>query len=121
MLKLASALLVSGLVLILSLPLSFAHAVLVKSTPDAGGVLPQDSLELHLTFTEALEPRFSTFKLEAVDDGEKAPVSVSFEERDKSVVLKLANKLRPGSYKVHWNVVSTDTHRSEGELAFSVK
>ena len=121
MFKLVSALLAAGLVLVFSLPFAFAHAVLVKSSPAAGEVLPQDSLELHLTFTEALEPRFSTFKVEAVDGGDKAPVSVSFEERDKSVVLKLENKLRPGSYKLHWNVVSTDTHRSEGELAFSVK
>jgi len=29
--------------------------------------------------------------------------------------------LLPGSYRVHWRVLSVDTHRSEGSFTFSVR
>ena len=37
------------------------------------------------------------------------------------LVLTLAKPLMAGSYQVAWHVVSTDTHRIQGNLAFTVK
>ena len=42
-------------------------------------------------------------------------------EGDKTLVLTLAKPLMAGSYQVAWHVVSTDTHRIQGNLAFTVK
>lgn len=41
----------------------FAHSDLESSTPAAGEVLPAAPAEVTLTFTEAAEVRFSTFKV----------------------------------------------------------
>lgn len=43
-----------------------AHAELASSTPAAGAVLEQAPAEVSLTFTEAVEVRFSTFKVYAL-------------------------------------------------------
>lgn len=120
MFKPAAVLLASVFALALSASAAFAHAVLVKSSPGAGEALAQDDLELHLTFSEALEPSFSIFKIEAVD-GADAKVSVSFDDDRREVVLRLDEKLRAGSYRVRWKVVTKDTHRMEGALPFLVR
>ena len=39
---------------------------------------------------------------------------------DKQLVLLLP-PLTPGRYRVHWHVVSVDTHRTEGEYSFTVE
>ena len=39
----------------------------------------------------------------------------------KTLVLTLARPLSSGTYQVAWHVVSTDTHRIQGNLAFTVK
>ncbi len=118
--RVTSTLPAAMIALMLSATFAMAHAVLVRSDPGSGGILSPDDLELRLTFNDVLEPQFSTFKIEAVD-GDDTAVSVSFQEGGKSAVLRLQGKLRPGSYRVHWRVVSTDTHRSEGVLPFSVR
>ena len=109
-------------VLALSLPISAAnaHAALIKSSPKSGATISQSDLEFNLTFSEAIEPGFSAFKIESVD-GSEAKISIAFDEDRRAVVLKLGNKLQPGKYRVHWKIVSVDTHRTEGELSFSVK
>lgn len=43
-----------------------AHAELASSTPSAGAVLESSPAEVSLTFTEAVEVRFSTFKVYAL-------------------------------------------------------
>lgn len=45
---------------------AYAHADLASSTPAAGAVLEHPPAEVSLTFTEAVEVRFSTFKVYAL-------------------------------------------------------
>jgi methionine-rich copper-binding protein CopC len=120
MFKSASVPLVSVLALGLSASMSYGHAVLVKSVPDDGGILTQDDRELRLTFSEALEPRFSTFKIEAAD-GDDSTVSISFDDDHRRVVLRLDRMLRAGNYRLRWKLVATDMHKMEGSLSFSVR
>jgi len=39
---------------------------------------------------------------------------------NKQLVLSLP-PLGPGRYRVHWHVVSVDTHRTEGEYSFTIE
>jgi len=96
---------------------AFGHAHLSKSTPAAGATVSPPT-EIVLSFTEPLEPAFSTIELrdsmgKRIDAG-KAQV--------KDDVMRLSLKPLPaGRYTVNWRVLSVDTHKSQGNFAFTVK
>src|SRR5580700_7431296 len=88
-----------------------AHAFLDHASPLVGSTVPAAPHEVVLTFTQNLEPAFSTAEVTdsggaRVDQG-KAAVSGN----TMTVGLK---SLGPGSYKVHWHALSVDTHPPEG-------
>ena len=101
-------------------PAAFAHAFLDKASPPVGSEVPASPPALNLTYTEPVEPLFSTIQVTdasgaRMDDGK--PVTQD-DGRILSVKLK---KLPPGAYKVEWHVTSVDTHKTEGHFSFSVK
>jgi copper resistance protein C len=94
-----------------------AHAFLDHASPLVGSTVPAAPHEVVLTFTQSLEPAFSTAQVTdasgaRVDQG-KAAVS------GNSMTIGL-KALGPGSYKVHWHVLSVDTHSTEGTFMFHV-
>jgi len=100
---------------------AFAHAQLEKATPSVGGAVASPS-EIRLKFSEGIEPRFSGIALTAAG-GAAVPLGQSkVEGDDKSVlVAPITKALAPGVYTVHWHAVSTDTHHTQGDFAFTVK
>lgn len=75
-----------------------------------------------LTFTEGLEPAYSTI---AVTDEADQPVptgaaTVSAEDASKLSVMP-TKPFMPGIYKVDWHVLSKDGHSTSGSYRFSVK
>jgi methionine-rich copper-binding protein CopC len=96
---------------------AFGHAHLSKSAPASGSTVTPPA-EIVLSFTEPLEPAFSTIELrdsmgKQIDAG-KAQV--------KDDVMRLPLKPLPaGRYIVKWRVLSVDTHKSQGDFAFTVK
>lgn len=98
-----------------------AHAFPDHSDPAVGSTVSTAPNELRIWFTQDLEPAFS--KVE-VSDANGAAV----DKGDAKVDAQTANLLRvslkplaPGSYKVHWRVVSVDTHPTQGDFTFTVK
>jgi methionine-rich copper-binding protein CopC len=94
-----------------------AHAFLDHASPLVGSTVPAAPHEVVLTFTQNLEPAFSTAQVTdpsgaRVDQG-KAQVSGN----TMTIGLK---SLGPGSYKVHWHALSVDTHSTEGAFTFHV-
>ena len=98
-----------------------AHAFLNQAVPPVGGTVAASPPEIRLTFTEAIEPRFSGIDL-ATGDGRAIATGAAAVDpgNDKQLVL-LVPPLTPGRYRVHWHVVSVDTHRTEGEYSFTVE
>ena len=104
------------LALIVAATPAMAHARLTKATPAAGSKA-KSPRHVVLTFSEALEPAFSGALL-MDDDGRNlsgAPVRV-----DGTVMTLTPDRLAPGRYHVSWHAVGHDTHRTEGEFAFTV-
>lgn len=97
-----------------------AHAFLQTAIPRVGSTASAVS-ELRLTFTEALEAAFSTVTLSHAGG---APVATPKAQPDPSdpkvLVLKLAQPLPSGQYRVEWRVVSVDTHHTQGSYQFTV-
>jgi len=79
--------------------------------------VPNAPHDVTLSFTQSLEPAFSTVEVTdasggRVDQG-KATVTGSI----MSIGLK---SLPAGSYKVHWHALSFDTHTTQGTFTFHV-
>ena len=99
---------------------ALAHAFLNEAAPLVGGTVPASPKEIRLTFTEAIEPRFSGIDVAAADGRAIATgPAVVDPGNDRQLVLALP-PLAPGRYRVRWHVVSVDTHRTEGEYSFAV-
>ena len=109
--------LVSLLLIALAPVAARAHAFLDHASPLVGSTVPAAPHEVVMTFTQNLEPAFSTAQVTdsggaRVDQG-KAQVSGN----TMTVGLKA---LGPGSYKVRWHALSVDTHTTEGAFTFHV-
>jgi copper resistance protein C len=100
---------------------ALSHAFLDRAAPLVGGTVPASPKEIRLTFTEAIEPRFSGIDL-TTGDGRMIATGAAVVDagNDKQLVL-FVPPLTPGRYRVHWHVVSVDTHRTEGEYSFTVE
>ena len=98
----------------------WAHAHLVSADPPVGGAsAPTDTLKL--TFSEGVELAFCKVEVTMADGMDTGPAKLASDPADdKIMVVTLPKKLGPGSYKVHWHVVSVDTHHTEGTFAFTV-
>jgi methionine-rich copper-binding protein CopC len=107
---------------------AFAHPKLVSATPAASSTVSGPT-QITLAFSEALMSQMSG--LDLVMTGmpgmaSHAPMKVagfktSVSQDGKSLVAALPRALPAGSYDAHWHVVSTDTHRVEGHLTFTVR
>jgi methionine-rich copper-binding protein CopC len=99
---------------------ALAHAMLDHASPLVGSTVATAPRAVALTFTQKLEPAFSTVRVvnasgARVDQG-KAQV-----DPGSRTVLSIGLKaLPPGAYKVFWKVLSVDTHATEGNFSFTV-
>jgi copper resistance protein C len=108
------------LVVLLGAGPALAHAFLDRASPGVGSEVSGSPPTLNLTYTEPVEPLFSTVKVTdasdtRVDEGKPTPLE---DGRVLSVRLKT---LPPGEYSVEWHVTSVDTHKTEGHFTFTVK
>jgi methionine-rich copper-binding protein CopC len=99
---------------------AFAHAFLQRASPPVGSEIPVSPANVTITFTEGVEPAFSTIEVQnaqgtRVDKAD--PHLVGGEQTKLAVDLP---KLPPGKYAVIWHATSVDTHKTEGRFTFSV-
>ncbi|MGH7110177.1 MAG: copper resistance CopC family protein [Stellaceae bacterium] len=100
--------------------LARAHAFLDHASPAVGSAVPTAPPAVTLWFSQDLEPAFSSVTVmnqagTQVDLGNvRVPPG---QPAELQVGLK---PLPPGTYTVHWHVVSVDTHPTEGTFTFQV-
>lgn len=99
----------------------FAHAFLDHAVPAVGGTVSAAPGELTLSFSEGVELAFSHVELTSAE-GAAIPVGKPSFGGDGQTTLhvKVARALKPGTYIVHWRVVSVDTHKTSGTYKFTV-
>ena len=98
-------------------PLS-AHAYPAVSMPNNGATLKEPPSEVRIQFTEAIEMAFSAVTVvgpnkEVVSQGKLRKLA------DNTVAIGL-KPLLAGNYTVQWQVLSGDTHVTEGVLRFTI-
>jgi methionine-rich copper-binding protein CopC len=112
-----------ALILILSFFLSSAwgHAFPLRSEPRVGRTTATPPPNVKIWFDGELEPVFSTI---AVYNSAKQRVDKGNGRVSPSDATLLEVDLLPlpsGTYRVYWNVVAKDTHRTEGDFLFTTE
>ncbi len=109
---------IAGMIpLLLATAAANAHALLDHAEPRVGNTVAAPPREVTLWFTQKLEPAFSSITVtnaagQRVDTG-KARISGS----QMSVSLRAGGS---GTYRVNWQVLSVDAHRTNGNFTFQV-
>ncbi len=109
------------LILALSAPAAWAHAVLEQATPRVGSTVATGPTTLTLTFSEPVVLAVSRMSL--TDAAGKplplGPLAWAAGDR-KRLTAPIPTRLAPGLYRVSWRVVSADTHVTQGRFEFRV-
>ena len=121
---------------------TLAHSSLESSTPADDSTVKKAPTEISLTFSEEIEPNFSTFVVyplgqgedhEALEekadallvqvlstpDGKELDAPLLTEKASATVTLALPKDLKPGSYAVMWRALSVDTHTVQDLMVFT--
>lgn len=99
---------------------ALAHAHLNRAMPAPGSVQAQPPKEVTLSFTEALEAKFSAIEVRDAKGAAMQTGPATLVSGDTAQLRVPLKDLAPGTYKVIWRVLSVDTHRSKGEFSFKV-
>lgn len=102
-------------------PMTWAHAVLVRSSPPARATLARPPERVDLWFNERLEPAYSRA---SVWDAAGRQVETSDAAVDAAEPTRLTVSLpalAPGTYTVKFRVLSVDGHVVESQFAFTVR
>jgi copper resistance protein C len=103
-------------VLLLGSAAAHAHAYLDHANPRVGSTVRTAPRQVTLSFSQKLEPSFSSAQ---VTDAAGARVDQG--ARVSGMQINVSVKpLPPGTYRVHWKVLSVDTHTTEGNFTFRV-
>ena len=115
----AAAVVLSGL--LIAPTAARGHAFLDHADPAVGSTVPTSPPQMHLWFTQELEPAFSWA---TVTDKSGATVSdgpATIDPNNKSELDVKLKALEAGTYTVKWHALSVDTHTTEGDFTFQVK
>jgi methionine-rich copper-binding protein CopC len=107
----------SLLVAAFSATAAHAHAFLDHASPLVGGSVATAPREVTLWFTQSLEPAFSRAE---VTDASGARVDQGKAQISGSTMRVGLRPLAAGTYRVHWHVLSVDTHTTQGSFTFHV-
>jgi copper resistance protein C len=98
--------------------IGWCHAYPEVSVPRDGSTLAGSPREVRIHFTEGVEVEFSRITVKGAN-GEVVSQGRLRRLADDTIAIDL-NPLRPGNYAVEWQVLSVDTHITDGLLRFTV-
>ena len=97
-----------------------SHAFLDHASPAVGSTVHGPPPRLELSFTQELEPAFSTVQVFDQDRRRQDKGDAKVDPRDPTRLRVSLPPLAPGRYRVEWRVLSVDTHVTEGDFTFVV-
>ncbi|MGH6834624.1 MAG: copper resistance CopC family protein [Methylocella sp.] len=114
-------LLAAALAAPLAVNAALAHAFLDHAVPGVGLTVSSPVRELRLYYTQGVVTAFSHVHVVSAA-GAQIPVSkpVNDPSDQQTMIVRLGRALGPGTYSVSWQVVSVDTHTTQGTFTFTV-
>jgi methionine-rich copper-binding protein CopC len=110
----------SASLLLWTVAAAFAHAHLVRATPAEGDTVKDAPAEVTLKFNERLEPAFSSAVIRDSAGKQVDKADARVDKADRTVVRVSLPPLDPGVYTVEWRVMSSDSHKVNGNFTFKV-
>jgi copper transport protein len=105
----------------LALPASaWAHAALLRTTPEASGTIPSSPARVTLTYDEAVAPKFAVVSVTNAAGRQEAAASPAALPSDPDTIAVPVRHLPEGWYLVYWRVISADGHPVRGAFTFAV-
>ena len=113
-----SFLFLAAVVSFLTVASAVAHAVLLESSPALKSSVVGPDVPLKLRFNVRIDAARS--RLTLVDpDGSSQPLEISAQDPPNTISAQ-AKGLRPGAYRLRWQVLASDGHITRGEIPFAV-
>jgi methionine-rich copper-binding protein CopC len=100
---------------------ALAHSELRQAQPAPDTRHKSPPSEVKLTFTERLEPAYSTLRVVNAEGVEVDRRDAHVDPGDPLLLRASLRPLGPGAYTVTWRALSLDPHMSEGHFAFQVE
>ena len=97
---------------------ALAHAIIVESTPAMNGVVNGPALEIKLRFNARIDGSRSKLTLIS-PDGASHAVGLAKQASPDLLSAKVSD-LAAGKYQLHWQVLASDGHITQGNIPFSV-
>ncbi|MFZ0315129.1 MAG: copper resistance CopC family protein [Candidatus Korobacteraceae bacterium] len=96
----------------------WAHAILMESKPVANSTVKGPELPIWLRFNVRVDGSRSRLQLTG-PDGSAFPLAAT-KQTAPNILESRATGLKPGAYKLLWQVLASDGHLSRGEVDFTV-
>ena len=96
---------------------AWAHAIIVESSPKMNGVVTGPVVEISLRFNVRVDGARSRLTL-VKPDGTSHAVEVLRQSAADSLAATVAG-LHPGKYQLHWQVLASDGHITQGDIPFT--
>jgi methionine-rich copper-binding protein CopC len=109
-----------GVIIALCLPHhSFAHAIILESTPAPNATITGPDVQIILKFNSRIDGTRSRITLVQPD---KSTHSVHLDKQDSPDKLKAqVTGLAAGAYILRWQVLAADGHITRGEIPFKIR
>jgi methionine-rich copper-binding protein CopC len=114
----ATAIVAVVLVLFLNVRVAAGHAVLLDASPAAGSTVTGPDLAITLRYNVRIEAGRSRLSLVGPDNAVIA--LVIGKQPSPDTLATSAKDLKPGAYRLRWQVLASDGHITRGEVAFSM-
>ena len=97
---------------------ALAHAILMESKPMQHASVKGPEVAIWLRYNVRVDGARSRLSLVAPDGAQQTlPLA---KQTSPDILQSQANGLKPGAYKLQWNVLASDGHMSKGEVPFTV-
>ena len=114
-----SILILFAVVLVTGFPRpAWAHAILMESKPALHSSVKGPDVFIWLRFNVRVDGSRSRLHLVA-SDGSQQNLALA-KQSSPDILESQASGLKPGAYKLLWNVLASDGHMSKGEVPFTV-
>ncbi len=100
---------------------SWGHAFPDHSDPKVGSTLTGSPAQVRIWFDSDLEPAFSTIMVHNANDEMVDKRDGRVDPSNPTLLQVSLPRLSPGIYRVIWNVVARDGHRTVGDFTFTIK
>jgi copper resistance protein C len=107
--------------LLIGARIALAHSELRQAQPAPNSKHKSPPREIKLSFTEQLEPAYSTLRVNNAEGVQVDRHDAHIDASDPLLLRASLYPLDPGSYTVTWRALSLDPHMSEGHFAFQVE